>query len=87
MQTTTKQVEESMPVAGGERLWRVKDVAVYLSCSESYVYKAAERGELPHLTIGAMLRFDPEEIRAFARKGREQRASRERVLARRRGDC
>lgn len=61
-----------------ERLWRAKDVASYLCCSESYVYKAAERGELPHLTIGPMLRFLPDEIRQFAlrdRIDRERRAA------------
>ena len=50
-----------------ECLWRVADVAVYLQCSRSWVYQAAERGALPCLRVGAMLRFDPEEVRRFAR--------------------
>ncbi len=41
-------------------------VAEYLGCSASWVYKAAQRGELPCIRIGAMLRFDTEAIRAFA---------------------
>jgi len=50
-----------------EPLWMVADVAAYLRVSRSWVYHRAEVGELPCLRIGALLRFDPEEIRAFAR--------------------
>lgn len=50
-----------------ERLWRVEDVAHYLSLSESWVYKEAALGTLPSIRIGAALRFDPDEIRRFAR--------------------
>jgi excisionase family DNA binding protein len=46
-------------------LWDVKDVARYLKASNSWVYKAAERGELPTIRIGAMLRFDPAAIRVW----------------------
>lgn len=60
-----------------ERLWRVKDVALYLACSDSYVYKAAERGDLPHVTIGPMLRFIPVEVRAHAMQARAARMQRE----------
>ncbi len=49
-----------------ERLWTVDDVARYLTASRSWVYKAAERGDLPCLRIGSMLRFDPAAVRAFA---------------------
>ncbi len=59
-----------------ERLWNVKDVADYIGCSQSYVYKAAERGELPHLPIGAMIRFEPQEVREFVRRARERHDSR-----------
>jgi excisionase family DNA binding protein len=46
-------------------LWTVKDIARVLKSSVSWVYKAAERGELPCLRIGAMLRFEPATIRAW----------------------
>ena len=49
-----------------ETLWDASDVAKFLKCSRSYVYKAAEAGMLPCLRIGAMLRFDPERVKAFA---------------------
>ena len=48
-------------------LWSVREVAHYLRMSTSWVYNAAERGELPTLRIGGRLRFDPDQIRAFAR--------------------
>jgi len=46
-------------------LWTVNDVARLLKASLSWVYKAAERGELPCIRIGAMLRFEPAAIRAW----------------------
>lgn len=49
-----------------EQLWRADDVASYLKCSKSFVYKQAEAGLLPCLRIGAMLRFEPKAVRAFA---------------------
>lgn len=48
-----------------EPLWTVKEVATYLRASTSWVYKAAERGTLPCVRLGAMLRFRPAEIRRF----------------------
>jgi excisionase family DNA binding protein len=50
-----------------EALWRVEDVAKFLSLSESWVYKSAADGSLPSVRIGAALRFDPEQIRKFAK--------------------
>ncbi len=47
-------------------LWTVREVAQFLRCSPSYVYKAAERDVLPAIRIGRMLRFRPEAVRAFA---------------------
>ena len=48
-----------------EMLWTAREVATYLRASISWVYKAAERGELPCIRLGAMLRFDPAAIRAW----------------------
>jgi excisionase family DNA binding protein len=47
-------------------LWDVRDVAQYLKASVSWVYKAAERRELPCMRVGGLLRFDPAAVRAFA---------------------
>jgi excisionase family DNA binding protein len=50
----------------GQALWDVRDVAQYLKASVSWVYKAVERGELPCVRIGGLLRFDARAVRAFA---------------------
>jgi len=52
-----------------QTLWDVRDVARYLKASVSWVYKAAERGELPCIRVGGLLRFDPHAVRAFAVEG------------------
>lgn len=49
-----------------QTLWDVRDVAEYFKASVSWVYKAAERGELPCMRIGGLLRFDARVVRAFA---------------------
>jgi excisionase family DNA binding protein len=46
-----------------ETLWNAKDVAAYLKCSESWVYKEAEKGTLPCMRYGGLLRFEPDAIR------------------------
>lgn len=55
------------PAETRERLWRVDDVLAYFDCSRSWVYQKVASGELPHLNIGGLLRFDPDEIKAWAR--------------------
>jgi excisionase family DNA binding protein len=50
-----------------EPRWRVDDVASYLQCSKSRVYKGAEAGTLPCVRLDGLLRFDPDQIRAYAR--------------------
>ena len=50
-----------------DRLWKVGDVAEYLQVSTSWVYKQAEAGLLPTRRLGASLRFDPADIRAYGR--------------------
>ncbi|HEX2882456.1 MAG TPA: helix-turn-helix domain-containing protein [Polyangiaceae bacterium] len=49
-------------------LWDVADVATYLKVSRSWVYHQAESGRMPYFRIGNLLRFDPEDIKAFARQ-------------------
>jgi excisionase family DNA binding protein len=52
-----------------EALWTVEEVRAYLRVSRSWVYGAAARGELPSLRIGGLLRFAPDTVRAWARRG------------------
>jgi len=58
----------------GEALWDVKDVARYLRASRSWTYKAAEKGLIPSIRVGALLRFSPSAIRehvaALGERGR-----------------
>src|SRR5438309_979023 len=50
-----------------DRLWTVRQAAAFLGRSTSWVYKAAERGELPRARgLGWGLRFVPADVHAFA---------------------
>jgi excisionase family DNA binding protein len=51
-------------------LWTWREVARALKVSRSWVYARAERGDLPSLRVGGLLRFDPVEVRRFATAGR-----------------
>jgi excisionase family DNA binding protein len=48
-----------------EALWTADEVAAFIKCSVSYVYKSAERCELPCVRVGRMLRFKPGAVRAL----------------------
>ena len=48
-----------------EPLMKAADVARLLNMSTSWVFKAAERGTLPCVRIGAALRFKPQDIQRF----------------------
>ena len=48
-----------------ESLWDARDVARHIKSSVSWVYKAAERGEVPCVRLGAMLRFNPASVRTW----------------------
>src|SRR4051812_39921854 len=52
-----------------DTLWDVDTVARYLNASKSWVYKAAERGELPCSRLGAMLGSAQNGGRAGLRRG------------------
>lgn len=68
MTSTQSEVEESTPALPRDRLWTVHQAATFLGRSVSWVYKAAERGELPRARgMGWGLRFIPADLEAFAR--------------------
>lgn len=50
-----------------EPLWTAEDVAAFLRVSLSMVYKLRRLGALPAVRVGALFRFQPEEVRAYAR--------------------
>lgn len=51
-------------------LWDAQEAARFLGVSRSWIYQRAEAGLLPHLKIGALLRFEPNTLRDFARADR-----------------
>ena len=53
-----------------DRLWTVNEVCTFLQVSKSWVYQRTAAGELPHVRIGGLLRFVPDQIRALARDGK-----------------
>jgi excisionase family DNA binding protein len=53
-----------------EPLWTAEDVAAFLRVSLSMVYKLRRMGALPAIRVGALFRFQPNEVRAYARGGR-----------------
>lgn len=57
--------EPKIKIDEEERLWTVREVASYLSCSASWVYQAVAAGRIPVVRIGALVRFEPTAIRAW----------------------
>lgn len=49
-----------------EPLWTAEDVAAFLRVSLSMVYKLRRTGALPAIRVGALFRFQPDAVRAFA---------------------
>lgn len=52
-----------------EKLWTIDQVASYLGCTTRHVHNLLRAG-LPHLYLGRLLRFDPQEIRDYLLKHR-----------------
>lgn len=66
METTTPL---PTPPATAEILWTVEEVAAYLRCTVRHVHNLLRSG-LPHIYLGRLLRFDPEEVRGYLLKRR-----------------
>ncbi len=49
-----------------EGFWDAKDLMRVLKVSRSWVYQHVESGDLPHLRVGGLLRFEPSAIRRWA---------------------
>jgi hypothetical protein len=63
------QVSRTHPQRREDSLWDPCDVATFLRVSRSWVYQKAEAGLLPVIRMpgSALLRFDPDTMRAYAR--------------------
>jgi predicted DNA-binding transcriptional regulator AlpA len=80
----TKPSREAIALPA-DRLWTVHQAAAFLGRSISWVYKAAERGELPRARgLGWGLRFVPADLHAYARGEEHSQAAA--VFLRRSGD-
>jgi len=49
-------------------LWTVEDLCRFLGVSKRWVHERTRRGEVPCYRFGSVLRFDAEEITAWAAK-------------------
>ncbi len=56
-----------------QRLWSMPDVAEYLGCTVRHVQNLMTAG-LPHFKLGRLVRFSPEEVRAYLLKTRRVEA-------------
>ena len=63
-------MEPNSPSDGDEPLWTALDVARYLQVSRATVYNLADRGALPVVRIGALIRFHPATVRELAKSAR-----------------
>jgi len=57
------------PPATAEILWTIDEVAAYLRCTVRHVHNLLRAG-LPHICLGRLLRFEPEEVRGYLLKRR-----------------
>jgi excisionase family DNA binding protein len=57
-----------------EKLWTVDEVATFLGCTVRHVHNLLRSG-LPHLYLGRLLRFDPQEVRAYLLKHRRLKSA------------
>jgi len=52
-----------------EPLMTAEEVAESLHCSESLVYKLRREGNLKSVRVGSLLRFRPDDVRAYVNGG------------------
>jgi excisionase family DNA binding protein len=57
------------PLLGVERLLTVRQVAALLGVCRATVYAMVESGVLPHLRLGSLIRFRPEDLAAALARG------------------
>ncbi len=57
----------TVPAALADPLLTAEEVAKFLRVSLSMVYKLRREGKLPAVPVGALYRFHPDVLRAYAR--------------------
>lgn len=48
-----------------ERLMTIEEVAEFFNVTKGAIYKRIQRGQIPYIKMGALLRFDPRQIEAY----------------------
>lgn len=56
-------------------LWTVQDIMRVLGVKKSWVYERTASGELPHIRLGAYIRFDPEDVRRYIQSKKNKPAT------------
>jgi excisionase family DNA binding protein len=51
-----------------KRLYTAQDLAEMLSCTTATIYNQVRLGAIPHIRIGRLIRFDPDEIDRWIRE-------------------
>ena len=50
-----------------ERLMTIEEVADFLQVKKNTIYKKIQRGQIPYIKMGGLLRFDPQQIEAYVK--------------------
>lgn len=64
----------SNPRSAEPTMWRAKDLAAFLQVSVSWVYKHTEAGDIPYHRKHGVVRYEPDEIRAWLKDRGDARA-------------
>lgn len=51
-----------------ERLMTIEEVAEYFQVSKGAIYKRIQRGQIPYMKMGSLLRFNPSKIEEYIRE-------------------
>lgn len=57
----------ALPEANLEDLWTIAQAMKFLGCKKTWLYVACQRGEVPHVRLGSMIRFVPDVLRQWVR--------------------
>ncbi len=56
----------TLDIEKGERLLKASEIALMLKISKAQVYRLIQRGEIPFVRIGHMIRIIPGDLREYA---------------------
>ena len=56
----------------GQLLWDVKTTAKSLGISPRTLWELTRRGEIPRMKVGRLVRYDPDDVRAWIKKQKKK---------------